>query len=810
MSEFKDNSAKACEIIKEACELPTQFQAALLLANAGIAVVPLLPDGSPAVKGGFHSRSSDTNDVSKKWQKGDYGIGIVPGDCGLICFDVDKEPALERVRELRGDSIPLMVTQTPRGGHGQHLWWPAPEGDYSKGENIGGIEGLDYRHNGGYICIRRDNNSKYENSNYKHRLLPNASSECPQSYIDLLVPKQVVSSQNGSALENKSLEIANVLFRELPGPDDNSKIREAVRKSVGPKIAEHLEDSTDSKDEHGQFLAFMYAKSENKSPEGLKIYTDNLKIFVHSGTLQHDLKIWRDGPWRFGELCAIREGYIKDKESLFSGLVSWWSKRYGLKFDYKEKSGLKLLKLLRYYDKDLILNTRAQMIEYLNAPFPDIDSDSWHWKTGYSRDSDSLRQHLREWLYEKGGFYSAVNSSKIFESRLLPNNVLDDLIVSASGINQHDPFEEWLNDLPEWDGVSYIATMLEQLYKLEPTEANMKLHGFAMFTLLGGAINRTINPGCKHDTIVVLSSRHQGIGKSSLFRNLFPSSHQDRWFNDSVALTDLTDPKHTVERVGDAVIVEISDNAGSYRAQRAELKSGITRQVDRSRLAFKKVTEDVPRRWVAVITSNDPGAVLKNDPSGNRRYIPIVIEGPHPDTSSMAESQRRIVNWLDKNRQQIWAEALYRIKAGEKPWATDVTTEQFVKVAGEGASQYDELTSALQMAIHRWDCRNLTTGEIAVLCGQGPQDTFHSGVLRDDWFNNDGTPTKGLEDYGKVCAGQRRITNALVDCLRNIGWQQTPYPKRRASGARVRLWESSEDYEPPNRNYVPPESNQPF
>ncbi|MCY4128063.1 MAG: hypothetical protein OXG15_02345, partial [Gammaproteobacteria bacterium] len=115
-----------------------------------------------------------------------------------------------------------------------------------------------------------------------------------------------------------------------------------------------------------------------------------------------------------------------------------------------------------------------------------------------------------------------------------------------------------------------------------------------------------------------------------------------------------------------------------------------------------------------------------------------------------------------------------------------------------------------QMAIHRWDCRNLTTGEIAVLCGQGPQDTFHSGVLRDDWFNNDGTPTKGLEDYGKVCAGQRRITNALVDCLRNIGWQQTPYPQRRASGARVRLWESSEDYEPPNRDYLPPESNQPF
>ena len=337
--------------------------------------------------------------------------------------------------------------------------------------------------------------------------------------------------------------------------------------------------------------------------------------------------------------------------------------------------------------------------------------------------------------------------------------------------------------------------MLEEMYELDPIDSNMKLHGFAMFTLLGGAIRRAMEPGCKHDTIVVLSSVHQGIGKSSLFRHLFPSEYQQRWFNDSVALTDLTDPKHTVERVGDAVIVEISDNAGSYRAQRAELKSGISRQTDRSRLAFKEVTEDIPRRWVAVITSNEPDAVLKSDVSGNRRYIPVVIRGPHSSTSSIADSQQRVVSWLAANREQLWAEAKERLKT-EKPWATDAQTEALIQKAGEQASQYDELSTAVEGAIQRFNCNHLTTGEIAVLAGQGGSETFVSGALRDDWFNIDGTPTQGLEDYGKVCAGQRRITGPLVECLKRMKWTQTT-PRRRRNGTQVRMWEAPEDYEPP-------------
>ena len=800
-------------IIQEACELPTQRETALHLARSGIAVVPLLPDGSPLIKGGFLNRTHDEATITQKWQKGDYGIGIVPGDHGVIVFDTDSQEALDKIRELRGEATPLMITSTPRGGVGQHIWWPAPEGSFSKKENAGAVKGLDFRHDGGYICIRRDTNSKWPGSNYRHRPQAEPAQTIPEGFIILLTnevrssPTKKLSKTDDSIgeLEQLSTSIATSLLAKGGAGLDTleDKIEMTLRKSIGPKIAEYIDHRTVGQDTRGKFVAFVYEKSENKSSEGIKIYLDNLKIFIHSGTLQSDLKLWNGGPWGFGELCAVREGYATDAVNLLKGLRLWFKGKFAIKCHYDNRSGSQLYRILRDgFDVNMFLNVRSMMIEFTNPPIRyDIDQKKWEFLVGSTNGTDGLCHVIKDFLNEQEIFFRTVKNGEL--SVEIPKRIttkdLEEMLISAGEQHQRDPFLDWLNTLPAWDGNKRIETMLSELYELEDTEYNLKLHGFAMWTVLGGAIRRALKPGCKHDTIFVISSLHQGIGKSSLFRHLFPPEYHHKWFNDSVALTDLTDPKHTVERVGDAVIVEISDNAGSYRAQRTELKSGITRQADRSRLAFRKNTEDIPRRWVAVITSNDPNAVLKSDFSGNRRYLPIVIKGPYSPNASMAESQNRVVSWLDVNRIQIWAEALARLRSEEPTYAATPELEAYIRQAGLQAAQQDDLATAVELALVRFNCNKLTTGEIAVLAGQGPPETFVSGALRIDWFNMDGSPNDSLISYGAHCSGKKATIMALADSLKHFNWQLTTYPRHRANGSRVRYWEP---IEPENNPYI--------
>ena len=90
--------------------------------------------------------------------------------------------------------------------------------------------------------------------------------------------------------------------------------------------------------------------------------------------------------------------------------------------------------------------------------------------------------------------------------------------------------------------------------------------------------------------------------------------------------------------------------AGATRADLESLKSFISRQDDGGiRLAFRRNPEDAPRRCIIVGTSNRHD-VLPNDPTGNRRFIPVVLHRP----------SQAVEEYMSIHRAQLWAEALYR------------------------------------------------------------------------------------------------------------------------------------------------------
>ena len=216
-------------------------------------------------------------------------------------------------------------------------------------------------------------------------------------------------------------------------------------------------------------------------------------------------------------------------------------------------------------------------------------------------------------------------------------------------LHERDPFLEWLADRPEWDGEGRIDTYLDELFDAGTSPL---VKWVAQFLILG-PVHRAYAPGAKLDEMPVLVGP-QGIGKSALLLNLFPPEHAG-WVNDGLHLA--ADPKVRAEALLGRVVVEAGEMAGSTRADLESLKAFVSRQDDGGiRLAFRRNPEPAPRRCIIVGTSNRQD-VLPNDPTGNRRFVPVVLNPP----------SQAVEGYLTLHRDQLWAEALYRHSKGISP-----------------------------------------------------------------------------------------------------------------------------------------------
>lgn len=158
------------------------------------------------------------------------------------------------------------------------------------------------------------------------------------------------------------------------------------------------------------------------------------------------------------------------------------------------------------------------------------------------------------------------------------------------------------------------------------------------------AVRRIRSPGFKHDEMLVLESE-QGTDKSTALSTL---AVREEWFTDSLPLD--ADDKRVIESLRGRWIVEAAEMSGLRRADVEHLKAFLSRRYDRARLAYGRLTEEVPRQCVIFGTTNS--AFYLKDSTGNRRFWPVKI-------------QKFDLNSLQRDRDQIWAEAAVREASGE-------------------------------------------------------------------------------------------------------------------------------------------------
>lgn len=206
--------------------------------------------------------------------------------------------------------------------------------------------------------------------------------------------------------------------------------------------------------------------------------------------------------------------------------------------------------------------------------------------------------------------------------------------------NQHsyDEAKEWVSAL-KWDKKPRLKHWIHKATGVEDDTYHAGI-GAQWFM---GLIRRIMAPGSTFDYVLVMVGP-QGIGKTSLFRII-----GGPWYK---SYTGAMDNKDFYLALRGAAIVDLDEGAALSRSDAIKIKSIITETHDEYRAPYDRVMKKYPRRFVFSMSTNDTEPF--RDVTGNRRYWTI-------DGESQIDFQ-----WLEKNRDQLFAEAHDAFKNGTK------------------------------------------------------------------------------------------------------------------------------------------------
>lgn len=304
------------------------------------------------------------------------------------------------------------------------------------------------------------------------------------------------------------------------------------------------------------------------------------------------------------------------------------------------------------------------------------------------------------------------------------------------------PIKDYLFSL-EWDGIPRLDTWLIKYLGCEDTPYVREV---GKNTLIA-AVDRILNPGCKHDSILVIEGE-QGTGKSQAIEIL----GGDYYLDPHLELSNMKDATSVLEG---GWIIELSEMDFVRKSDYATLRAFISRKTDKVRPAYARTHKHFPRQCIFIGTFNpEPYMGYLTDPTGNRRYWPV--------TSTVID-----LDGLRANRDQIFAEALYRCLAGEPHHIIDSDLITEAKKEQHARMSEDSFQETIERWIHEKKSR------LGQSYGSFTTDDVLIGALG--------------------CSGAQ-ITNSIRGrvsrVLTNLGYRQLrPYDKY--SRARKRVWVNS-------------------
>ena len=295
---------------------------------------------------------------------------------------------------------------------------------------------------------------------------------------------------------------------------------------------------------------------------------------------------------------------------------------------------------------------RGHIVHDLFAGFDGVVGGlPWNKKATQWTDSDDA--NLRVWL-EKN--YGLTGKEKIA-----------DALTAVLTRHSYHPIRDYLNGLT-WDGTPRLERLIIDYIGAEDTELN-RVMTRKHFT---AAVTRVFKPGCKYDYCLVMTGP-EGAGKSTLLNKM-----GGQWFNDSITTTE---GKEGMDQLRRAWIIEMGELASIKRSDVESIKAYLSKRVDIYRAAYARRTAEHPRQCIFCGTTNE-ALFLKGD-NGNRRFWVIAVDPTLRKYSAWQDA-------IDRDRDQLWAEAMHYYQQGEKLYLDDRLEAQAKQRQAEYNDDHDD------------------------------------------------------------------------------------------------------------------------
>ena len=220
--------------------------------------------------------------------------------------------------------------------------------------------------------------------------------------------------------------------------------------------------------------------------------------------------------------------------------------------------------------------------------------------------------------------------------------------IDSTRIEQYDPVNSWLDQLPKWDGHDYIAELAARVPTSQP-----HWEKYLRYWLVGMVAQwRESDKQLTGNALTPLLIGRQGCGKTRFCKIILPPELRD-YYNDKLNFKNEFDLNIALTSFA---LINIDEFDKTTNSQQIVLKYLLSSSDVKFRPPYGK-TIKLYRRYTSFIgTTNQLKPLV--DPTGSRRFVCVGVTGN--------------INFEDNlYHEQLFAQALHLFNKGERFWLND-------------------------------------------------------------------------------------------------------------------------------------------
>jgi predicted P-loop ATPase len=174
--------------------------------------------------------------------------------------------------------------------------------------------------------------------------------------------------------------------------------------------------------------------------------------------------------------------------------------------------------------------------------------------------------------------------------------------------NPYNPFEDYFNNLPKWDGIDYI----KELSNTVSVKRNYYWKKYFKKWIIGVVACALDEESTNHQALIFIGE--QGVGKTTWLNKLLPKKLKDHLY-----MGIINNDKDTKIHLSECLLINIDEFETIGSKGLKQLKSVITQSHIRIRRPYDVNNQSLPRRASFMASVNDLKILV--DPTGNRRFL---------------------------------------------------------------------------------------------------------------------------------------------------------------------------------------------